>query len=103
MISGHSGGRSDVRFWSVKGQSIRRAPAPSELGFGRGQNAAIVLVLLAIAALALWLQLRLYPNHDVAWVLGGAREMLHGAKYGRDIIEPNPPLAWYLSMPTTAL
>ena len=53
--------------------------------------------------LGLWIQLRVYPNHDVAWVLWGAREMMHGARYGVDIIEPNPPLAWYLSMPTTAL
>ena len=25
--------------------------------------------------------------------------MLNGAVFGRDIIEPNPPLAWYISMP----
>jgi len=63
----------------------------------------VVLALAVPAAIALAIQLSAYPNHDVAWVLWGSREMLHGAQYGRDIIEPNPPLAWYLSMPTTAL
>jgi hypothetical protein len=61
------------------------------------------LIIAVPTALALAIQLSTYPNHDVAWVLWGAREMMHGAIYGRDIIEPNPPLAWYLSMPTNAL
>ena len=67
------------------------------------QWAWVALVLAVPTALGLAIQLSAYPNHDVAWVLWGAREMLQGAQYGRDIIEPNPPLAWYLSMPTTAL
>lgn len=52
---------------------------------------------------ALYLQLQVYPNHDVAWVLWGTREMLHGSTWGQDIIEPNPPLAWYLAMPAAWL
>lgn len=59
------------------------------------------LSLVLIAAFGLALQLNAYPNHDVAWVLWGTREMLEGAVFGRDIIEPNPPLAWYLAMPST--
>lgn len=58
-------------------------------------------VVLVIAAFALATQLAVYPNHDVAWVLWGARQMLDGAVWGRDLIEPNPPLAWYLAMPST--
>ena len=53
-----------------------------------------------ITLVALSMQLHAFPNHDVAWVLWGAREMLGGAAWGRDIIEPNPPLAWYLAMPS---
>lgn len=60
-----------------------------------------VVAVFAVTALAL--QLRAYPNHDVAWVLWGTREMLGGAVWGSDIIEPNPPLAWYLSMPAVWL
>ncbi|TDQ82143.1 hypothetical protein A8950_1965 [Dongia mobilis] len=56
------------------------------------------IVLLAAAAGYL-LQSFTYLNHDVSWFLWGAREILHGAQVGRDIIEPNPPLAWYLSLP----
>ena len=89
--------------WSAKGESAQPTAAPTEFGLRASQLATISAVLLAIAAFGLWIQLRIYPNHDVAWVLWGSRAMMHGAKYGRDIIEPNPPLAWYLSMPTTAL
>lgn len=55
--------------------------------------------LAAIVAAAAWLHFHTFINHDVAWVLWGTREMLNGAVFGRDIIEPNPPLAWYISMP----
>lgn len=61
------------------------------------------LMVALIATAALWLQLPAFPNHDVAWVLWGTRRMIEGATWGRDIIEPNPPLAWYLSMPSTWL
>lgn len=59
--------------------------------------------IAGIAALALALQFGAYPNHDVAWILWGTRELLQGAAWGRDIIEPNPPLAWYIAMPSTWL
>jgi hypothetical protein len=61
------------------------------------------LVLLAALASAYFLQSRTYLNHDVAWVLWGTRAMIHGAVFGRDIIEPNPPLAWYLAWPPVLL
>ncbi|HVJ00467.1 MAG TPA: hypothetical protein VM657_15525 [Sphingomonas sp.] len=63
-------------------------------------SVGIVPPIAAFATLALTAQLVAYPNHDVAWVLWGARAMLDGAQWGRDIIEPNPPLAWYLAMPS---
>jgi hypothetical protein len=68
-----------------------------------GQILSMLPIVLALFAAALYLQLTTYPNHDVAWVLWGTRELLSGAKWGVDIIEPNPPLAWYLSMPSTLL
>jgi hypothetical protein len=61
------------------------------------------LLIAFVACAALAIQLAAYPNHDVAWVLWGAHEMLGGAVWGRDIIEPNPPLAWYLSIPSAWL
>src|SRR5574338_665164 len=103
MVSHSSGGRRHVRFWSARGEKIHRTAAPADVASTPLQVTAATCALLAVVVLGLWIQLRVYPNHDVAWVLWGAREMMHGARYGVDIIEPNPPLAWYLSMPTTAL
>lgn len=37
-------------------------------------------------------------NHDVAWYLYGANRMLDGARLYVDIIDPNPPLIFYLSI-----
>ena len=67
-----------------------RLPHPS----GR----TLIVAVIALATLAM--QLSAYPNHDVSWVLWGADWMLAGAKWGVDIIEPNPPLAWFLAMPS---
>jgi hypothetical protein len=38
-------------------------------------------------------------NHDTAWFLYGAERMLDGARLYHDIIEVNPPLAFYLKVP----
>lgn len=95
-----------MRLWFANEELVERAPRPADLSAVRLDIPSAILALLALGsvlALGLWIQLRIYPNHDVAWVLWGARAMMHGATYGTDIIEPNPPLAWYLSMPTTAL
>lgn len=75
-----------------------RHPADRIAGFSAS---ALHLIVLIIALVGLSLQLQAFPNHDVSWILWGTREMLHGAEWGRDIIEPNPPLAWYLAMPST--
>ncbi len=40
-----------------------------------------------------------YLNHDVSWIVYGAREMIKGGKFGVDVIDVNPPLTWWLSMP----
>lgn len=70
-------------------------------GFGQLPVAASIYWagIAVVVGMATWLQLRAYLNHDVAWVAWGARAMLDGARFGRDIIEPNPPLAWWLAMP----
>jgi hypothetical protein len=62
--------------------------------------AITVLAVVVLAGLGLTLQDATYLNHDIAWVLYSTGQMLHGAVYGRDIIEVNPPLIWFLSMPT---
>src|SRR5687767_14649253 len=90
-----------MRAQGSRGQSYRLTQPPEESG-RRGRIPAI-LILLAMSAVTLSVQLSVIPNHAVAWVLWGTREMLDGARWGRDVIEANPPLAWFLAMPTTAL
>jgi hypothetical protein len=57
--------------------------------------ATCVLMIAAGAAL----QSHVHLNHDVAWIMHGARWMLDGAQFGRDIIDVNPPLIWFVSLP----
>ena len=49
------------------------------------------------------LQARVHLNHDVAWILHGARWLLTGARFGHDIIDVNPPLIWFVSLPAAWL
>jgi len=49
------------------------------------------------AALAFYLTTHLHP--DVSWYLVATGRILDGARPYRDIIEVNPPLAFYLTMP----
>lgn len=59
-----------------------------------------LLGLLWLASLSYFLQTTL--NHDVAWYLVATDRFLDGAKLYRDIIEVNPPLAFYLTVPPVA-
>ncbi len=58
--------------------------------------AAIALAVLAV----FWGQL---VNHDIAWYLFATRDWLAGAQLYVDIIEVNPPLAFYLTVPSVGL
>lgn len=69
----------------------------------RTRNRRAVLGVLGVAAIGLILQSRTYLNHDVAYILWGARKILDGAIFGRDLIDPNPPLAWWLALPISWL
>jgi hypothetical protein len=61
---------------------------------------AVVAVILGLAG-AFYLP---FPvNHDAAWIVMGAERMLDGAAFGREVIDVNPPLAWWLSMPAVVL
>jgi hypothetical protein len=42
-------------------------------------------------------------NHDVAWILDGAARLLDGGRFGRDVIDVNPPSAWWLAAIPVAL
>ncbi len=49
------------------------------------------------------MQQQAHLNHDVGWILHSARWMLEGRRFGSDIVDPNPPLIWFLSMPAAVL
>lgn len=61
------------------------------------------LVSASLVVIGLLLQANTHLNHDLSWILYSAQEMVHGAVFGRDIIAPNPPLAWYLTLPAVLL
>lgn len=58
---------------------------------------AVILAFLSVLALVIQLSGSLDP--DVSWINFGAQRMLAGAKLYRDVVEINPPLIYYLSMP----
>ncbi len=63
-----------------------------------GAWAAILTGMLAFAHFTI-ITLTIHLNHDVSWILYGAGRMLNGAVFGRDIVDVNPPLVWWLSLP----
>lgn len=61
--------------------------------------ALAVAVALAVVAV-FWGRL---VNHDIAWYLFATRDWLAGAQLYVDIVEVNPPLAFYLTVPALGL
>jgi hypothetical protein len=66
---------------------------------------AVVWALATAVAVLLghWLQSAVHLNHDVAWIAHSTRWLLEGRRFGIDVLDPNPPLAWWLSMPAAWL
>ena len=63
--------------------------------------AALMLAALVLAA-GVTAQSVAYLNHDVAWTLYSAGRLLEGARMYEQIVDINPPLAWWLSAPIVA-
>lgn len=55
--------------------------------------------LISIFGSMLTYRFSVYLNHDVAWLLIGAERMAGGAVFGRDVIDVNPPLPWWIDQP----
>lgn len=73
--------------------------------FGRRAPAPLIWLLATLAVL--WLghgiQSSVHLNHDVSWIVHSAGWLLEGRQFGLDVIDPNPPLIWWLSMPAAML
>ena len=65
-------------------------------------TAAMLLGCLALVLLGIHLQSQVHINHDVAWIAHSAAWLLDGGRFGTDILDPNPPLAWFLMLPAVA-
>jgi len=61
--------------------------------------AAVLLGSVLLLAAGIHLQSLVHINHDVGWIAHSAAWLLDGRKFGTDILDPNPPLAWFLMLP----
>lgn len=61
----------------------------------------ILVPFLVVASIVFYSQFSL--NHDSSWYLIATRRFLDGAELYRDIVEINPPLAFYLTVPGLTL
>jgi hypothetical protein len=77
----------------------------SEGLFDRPIPPGIVWILATLAATVLghWLQSSAHLNHDVSWIAHSARWLLEGRRFGIDVIDVNPPMIWWLSLPAALL
>lgn len=65
--------------------------------------ATLAISIAGLLLLGIWIQQQVHLNHDVGWIVHSARWMLEGRRFGSDIVDPNPPLIWFLSLPAAAL
>lgn len=80
-----------------------RIAAPAWLPPDVAAGAVAVLGSAAALALGVHLQSQIHLNHDVGWIAHSAGWMLDGKRFGTDILDPNPPLAWFLMLPAAAM
>lgn len=66
-------------------------------------TAAMLCGCLAIMLLGIHLQAQVHINHDVGWIAHSAAWLLDGKRFGTEILDPNPPLAWFLMLPAVAV
>ena len=81
-----------MRFWVFDRQGQQTGLSLAEIGL----PALLALLLLAL----FWGRI---SNHDVAWYLFATRDWLDGQRLYIDIMEVNPPLAFYLTIPALAI
>ena len=66
-------------------------------------HAMYVAALLALFAIGAWLQSQVHLNHDVGWILRSSGWLLEGRRFGSGVLDPNPPLIWFVSLPAAAV
>ncbi len=94
-----SGDTNDTTLTEPTVGALRFAGGLSRDPVGLGQIAVVVLYLSLVLA---WFWTSPI-NHDSSWFLHATREWLAGARLYEDILEVNPPLAFYLHAPAVLL
>jgi len=80
------------------------APASRASAAANGIAVLVVLGIVGIVGAAFALHaFSILQNHDNDWYLVVAQRLLAGGRYGRDFMEPNPPLIILLSVPPVLL
>lgn len=64
---------------------------------------AMLCSCVVIVLLGIHLQAQVHINHDVGWIAHSAAWLLDGRRFGTEILDPNPPLAWFLMLPAVAV
>lgn len=72
----------------------------SQLDRGAIADLLLIAVIALLVVSVFWERL---VNHDIAWYLFATRDWLAGAQLYVDIVEVNPPLAFYLTVPALGL
>lgn len=73
------------------------------LSMARGQSVPEWVLPVVMIAGAAALQASKPVNADVAWILEGAERLLSGGRFGIDVVDVNPPLAWWIAMVPAAI
>lgn len=81
--------------------SVELEDRPQGLELRRAVTPWLPAGLMLCLAAAFYLPFPL--NHDAAWIVIGAERLLDGGAFGREVIDVNPPLAWWLSVPGVVL
>jgi hypothetical protein len=69
----------------------------------RSANGVVWLLVGLTAIGAIAFHVASPVNHDAAWILEGAARLLAGGRFGVDVIDVNPPLAWWVALAPAAV
>lgn len=76
---------------------------PDSISLEKWLLAALALAVAGVFLVGGWIQQQVHLNHDVGWIVHSAGWLLEGRRFGSDILDPNPPLIWFVSLPAAAL
>ncbi len=76
----------------------RTSSSEAALAAGLREMGRGVWPLISVALLAWLVQMNGAFNHDVAFTMLGAETLLNGGQFGVEVMDPNPPLSWWIAV-----